>query len=180
MKGRNLAVIVAALRPASGTTLLARLFADYAILSREHPLIFDTDSIDRSLSRYFPRSARRVDLDRVQGQMSLFDTLASATPGTRVVDVTHRRMKKFFDLMPNLQASDFDYVIFDMPPLGLTSPTLGMAGFMDKMLLVVEGEKNNRDAVRRGYEALVASRDNVSVVFNKARSYIPKWLHSDS
>jgi hypothetical protein len=105
MKGKNLAVIVAALRPGSGTTLLARLFADYAILSREHPLIFDTDSIDCKLSRYFPRSARRVDLDRVQGQMSLFDTLASATRGTCVVDVTHRRMKKFFDLM-----HEIDYV----------------------------------------------------------------------
>jgi hypothetical protein len=105
MKGRNLAVIVAALRPGSGTTLLARLLADYAILSREHPLIFDTDSIDRDLSRYFPHSARLVDLDRVQGQMSLFDTLASAAPFTRVVDVTHRRFRKFFDLM-----HDIDYL----------------------------------------------------------------------
>ena len=26
-------------------------------------------------------------------------------------------LKRFFDLMPNLKASDFDYVIFDMPPL---------------------------------------------------------------
>jgi len=99
MKGRNLALIVTALRPGSGTTLLSRLLADYAIAAREHPLIFDTDSADRHLSRYFPHSARRVDLDRVQGQMSLFDTLASAAPFTRVVDVTHRRLKKFFDLM---------------------------------------------------------------------------------
>src|SRR5919202_4274671 len=105
MNGRNLAVVVAALRPDSGTTLLARLFADYAILSREHPLIFDTDIIDCELSRYFPHSARLVDLDRVQGQMSLFDTLASSTLGTRVVDVTHRRMKKFFHLM-----HEIDYV----------------------------------------------------------------------
>src|SRR5215204_435769 len=105
MKGRNLAVIAAALRPGSGTTLLARLFTDYAILSREHPLIFDTDSLDCDLSRYFPHSARLVDLDRVQGQMSLFDTLASAAPGTPVVDVTYRRLKKFFDLM-----HDIDYL----------------------------------------------------------------------
>ena len=100
--------------------------------------------------------------------------------GPTSAGVAQLGLKKFFDLMPNLQASDFDYVIFDMPPLGQTSPTLGMAGFMDKMLLVVESETNNRDAVKRGYEALVASRDNVSVVFNKARSYIPRWLHSDS
>jgi hypothetical protein len=105
MKERNLAVIVAALRPRSGTTLLARLFADYAILSRAHPLIFDTDSLDRDLSRYFPHSARLVDLDRVQGQMSLFDTLASTARGTRVVDVTYRRLNKFFDLM-----HDIDYL----------------------------------------------------------------------
>ncbi len=89
-------------------------------------------------------------------------------------------LKKFFDMMPNLKASDFDYIIFDMPPLGQTSPTIGMAGFMDKVLLVVEAEKNGRDAVSRGYEALTSQRDNVSVIFNKARTYTPKWLNGDS
>jgi len=89
-------------------------------------------------------------------------------------------LKRFFDMMPNLKASDFDYVIFDMPPVSQTSPTVGMAGFMDKVLLVVEAEKNNRDAVKRGYEALTTQRDNVSVIFNKARSYSPKWLNGDS
>jgi uncharacterized protein involved in exopolysaccharide biosynthesis/Mrp family chromosome partitioning ATPase len=87
-------------------------------------------------------------------------------------------LKKFFDLMPNLKASDFDYIIFDMPPLNETSPTIGMAPFMDKMLLVVEAEKNSREAVKRGYSALIAGRDNVSVVLNKSRSYVPKWLDS--
>ena len=89
-------------------------------------------------------------------------------------------LKKFFDMMPNLKASDFDYIIFDMPPLGQTSPTIGMAGFMDKVLLVVEAEKNGREAVKRGFEALTSQRDNISVVFNKARTYVPKWLNSDS
>jgi len=57
---------------------------------------------------------------------------------------------------------------------------LGMAGFMDKLLLVVEAEKNNREMVKRGYAELVAGRDNVSVVFNKGRSYVPKWINGDS
>jgi hypothetical protein len=30
--------------------------------------------------------------------------------------------------------------------------------------------------VKRGYQKLVAERENVSVVFNKAQSYGPKWL----
>jgi polysaccharide biosynthesis transport protein len=83
--------------------------------------------------------------------------------------------KKFFDLMPNLKASDFDYIIFDMPPLTETSPTWGMAAFMDKVLLVVEAEKNNRDLLKRGYRKLAVERNNVSMVVNKVRSYGPKW-----
>ena len=87
-------------------------------------------------------------------------------------------LKKFFDLMPNLKASDFDYIIFDMPPLSETSPTIGIAPFMDKVLFIVEAEKNTREAVKQGYASLIASRNNVSVVFNKSRSYVPKWLES--
>jgi Mrp family chromosome partitioning ATPase len=89
-------------------------------------------------------------------------------------------LKKFFDMMPNMKASDFDYIIFDMPPLRETSPTWGMAAFMDKLLLVVEAEKNNRDVVQRGYRKLVEERDNVSVVVNKTRSRVPGWLDSES
>jgi len=89
-------------------------------------------------------------------------------------------LKKFFDMMPNMKASDFDYIIFDMPPLDQTSPTWGMAAFMDKLLVVVEAEKNNREIIRRSYGKLVAERNNVAVVVNKARSYVPKWLDSES
>ena len=89
-------------------------------------------------------------------------------------------LKKFFDMMPNLKASDFDYIIFDMPPLQPTSPTWGMAAFMDKLLLVVEAEKNSREVIKRSYGKLLAERNNVAVVVNKVRSYVPKWLDSES
>jgi len=55
-----------------------------------------------------------------------------------------------------------------------------MAAYMDKLLLVVEAEKNNRDLVKRGYAKLMAERNNVSVVLNKTRSYIPKVLDTES
>jgi len=89
-------------------------------------------------------------------------------------------LKKFFDMMPNMKASDFDYIIFDMPPLEQTSPTWGMAAFMDKLLLVVEAEKNTREVIKRSYGKLIAERNNVAVVVNKTRSYVPKWLDSES
>jgi succinoglycan biosynthesis transport protein ExoP len=88
-------------------------------------------------------------------------------------------LKKFFDLMPNLKASDFDYIIFDMPPLGQTSPTLGMAPFMDKLLVMVAAGKDNRETVKRGVKALVSGRDNVSVLLNKVRDHAPKWMDGE-
>jgi len=108
------------------------------------------------------------------------DNLYLATVAQSNDGPVQRALKRFFSMMPNLKASDFDYIIFDMPPLTPTSSTLGMAEYMDKVLLVVEAEKNNRDVVRRGYAELAAGRANVSVVMNKVRSYLPKWVDGDS
>lgn len=99
-------------------------------------------------------------------------TVASPTSG----GLAQVGLKKFFDMMPNMKASDFDYIIFDMPPLHQTSPTWGMAAFMDKLLLVVEAEKNSHDVIMRGYAKLIAERPNLAVVVNKTRSYVPKLL----
>ena len=112
---------------------------------------------------------------------SASDNLYLATVGSSSTGgLVQIGVKKFFDMMPNMKASDFDYIIFDMPPLHQTSPAWGMSAFMDKLLLVVEGEKNNREVIKRGYRKLVAERDNVAVVVNKTRSYVPKWLDSES
>jgi len=84
--------------------------------------------------------------------------------------------KRFASLLPKLKASDYDYIIFDMPPVSQTSVTLRLAGFMDAMLLVVESEKTNRDAVLEAGSLLAETNANVSVVLNKTRSYIPAGL----
>ncbi len=86
--------------------------------------------------------------------------------------------KKFYRLMGQYKESELDYVIFDMPSIGDTSSTLPMAGFMDKVLLVVEAAKSGREAVKRAYTQLSAKTD-VSVIFNKSRSYGPKWLEGE-
>jgi len=108
------------------------------------------------------------------------ENLFLATVGNSHAGPAQLGLKKFFDLMPNLKASDFDYIIFDMPPLTSISPTWGMAAFMDKLLLVIEAEKSNRELVRRGYAKLMAERNNISVVLNKTHSYIPKALDTES
>ena len=86
--------------------------------------------------------------------------------------------RRFYNMLMEFKESDLDYVVFDMPSLGNTSATIALAGFMDAVLLVVEAEKNNRDAVKRAYEQL-AAKTKVSVVFNKSRSYGPRWLEGE-
>ena len=108
------------------------------------------------------------------------ENLYLATVGSAKSGPAQLGLKRFFDLMPNLKASDFDYIIFDMPPLEQTSPTWALSPFMDKMLLIVQGDTTNREAVKRGYRKLTTERDNVAVVFNKAQSYGPKWIQGEN
>src|SRR5215469_4301732 len=47
----------------------------------------------------------------------------------------------FVSLLPRIKASDYTYIIFDMPPVSQTSITSRLAGFMDMVLLVIQSEK---------------------------------------
>lgn len=84
--------------------------------------------------------------------------------------------KRFRQLVPRLKASDFDYIIFDMPPVSQISLTPRLARFMDTVLLVVESEKTGRDAMQKASAILAETNPNVGIVFNKETRYIPQWL----
>jgi polysaccharide biosynthesis transport protein len=88
--------------------------------------------------------------------------------------------QRFSKLVPKLKASDFDYIIFDMPPVSQISITPRLAGFMDMVLMVVESEKTDRDLVQRATALLGESRAHVGVVLNKMKRYVPRRLYQDS
>src|SRR5262249_18183905 len=85
--------------------------------------------------------------------------------------------KQFAYLVPKLRASDYDYIIFDMPPVSQISVTSKLARLMDVNLLVVESEKTGRDVAKQATDMLTGSKAKVGVVLNKRRSYVPQWLH---
>ena len=87
--------------------------------------------------------------------------------------------KRFSHLVTQLKASDYDYIILDMPPVTEISVTPRLARFMDMILLVVESEKTDRDAAQRAATLLSESRANVGVVLNKNRTYVPKRLQHE-
>ena len=175
---------VAGFSQAAGTsTLAAGLAAALSETNEGKVLLVDANLVPNQVHPFFkgkPAYSLNAALKPNGPIDAAAENLYLATVGSPNAGLAQLGLKKFFDLMPNLKASDFDYIIFDMPPLNQTSPTWGMAAFMDKVLLVVEAEKNTRDAVRRGYLRLVTERDNVSIVFNKARSYGPRSLELET
>jgi uncharacterized protein involved in exopolysaccharide biosynthesis/Mrp family chromosome partitioning ATPase len=169
---------------AGASTLAAGLAASLSETNDGKVLLVDVNLGPEEVHPFFkgkPAYSLNAALKPKEKIASAADNLYLATVGpSNTGGPAQVGLKKFFDMMPTLKASDFDYVIFDMPPLDQTSPTWGMAAFMDKVLLVVEAEKNNRDLIKRSYRKLVAERNNVAVVVNKTRSYVPKWLDSGS
>jgi uncharacterized protein involved in exopolysaccharide biosynthesis/Mrp family chromosome partitioning ATPase len=168
---------------AGASTLAAGLAASLSETNDGKVLLVDVNLGPEDVHQFFkgkPAYSLSAALKPKGTIASAADNLYLATVGSPNAGPAQLGLKKFFDMMPNLKASDFDYIIFDMPQLSQTSPTWGMAAFMDKLLLVVEAEKDNREIIKRGYGKLVAERDNLGVVVNKARSYVPKWLHGDS
>jgi uncharacterized protein involved in exopolysaccharide biosynthesis/Mrp family chromosome partitioning ATPase len=175
---------VASFSKAAGTsTLAAGLAASLSETNDGKVLLVDVNLGPQEVHPFFkgkPAYSLNAALKQDRTIDSASQNLYLATVGSPNAGPAQLGLKRFFDMMPNLKASDFDYIIFDMPPLAQTSPTWGMAPFMDKFLLVVEAEKNNRAMIKRGYGKLVAARDNIDVVVNKARSYVPKWLDGES
>jgi uncharacterized protein involved in exopolysaccharide biosynthesis/Mrp family chromosome partitioning ATPase len=169
---------------AGASTLAAGLAASLSETNDGKVLLVDVNLGPEELHPFFkgkPAYPLNAALKPEKNIASAADNLYLATVGSsNAGGLAQLGLKRFFDMMPNMKASDFDYIIFDMPALDQTSPTWGMAPFMDKLLLVVEAEKNNRDLIKRGYGKLVQGRDNVSVVVNKTRSYVPRWLNGGS
>ena len=87
--------------------------------------------------------------------------------------------KRFNHLVPKLKASDYDYIVFDMPPVSPTSPTPRLASHMDLTLLILESERTGQKAAARAKELMRESRANVATVLNKCHQHVPGALSQE-
>jgi uncharacterized protein involved in exopolysaccharide biosynthesis/Mrp family chromosome partitioning ATPase len=110
------------------------------------------------------------DSAMVQENLYVVDDIAA---GEQLPSILPKRFKQ---LVPRLKASDFDYIIFDMPPVSQISLTPRLAKFMDVVLMVIESEKTPAETVRKASALLTESGAKVGVVLNKERKYVPQWL----
>jgi MinD-like ATPase involved in chromosome partitioning or flagellar assembly len=82
-------------------------------------------------------------------------------------------------LMPKIKESDYDYIIFDLPPVSQTSATARLAGYMDITLLVVESERTGQQPAAKASALMRDARANVAAVLNKYRRHVPQALSQD-
>jgi Uncharacterized protein involved in exopolysaccharide biosynthesis len=86
---------------------------------------------------------------------------------------------KFSHIVPKLRASDYDYIVFDMPAISPMSTTPRLGGYMDIVLLVLEAEKTGQQLAARATALMRESRANVAAVVNKYRPHVPARLSQE-
>lgn len=86
---------------------------------------------------------------------------------------------KFNHIVPKLRASDYDYIVFDMPSISPMSATPRLGSYMDIVLLVLESEKTGQQLAARATALMRESRANVAAVVNKYRAHVPARLSQE-
>jgi succinoglycan biosynthesis transport protein ExoP len=87
--------------------------------------------------------------------------------------------KKLTEMFPKFKASDYDYIIFDMPPVSTTSMTARLTGYLDMVLMVVESGQTNRELVKQSSALILKSQPNLTTILNKTRRYAPDWINAE-
>jgi Mrp family chromosome partitioning ATPase len=99
-----------------------------------------------------------------------------ADPDGKRVGVLPRRLA---GLVPQMKASDYDYIIFDLPPVTQTSATAKLAGLLDMTFVVLESEKTQTDLAKQATSLLTESRADVALILNKHHRYLPHRVDTD-
>lgn len=177
----KLVAVTSCSRGAGVTTMAAGLAASLSETGDGNVLLVDMNVEGGAAHPFFRGKPGLADLlagggrSAAQVQEQLF--LVHGTGGDEALPKSlHKRLAH---LLPKLHASDYDYIIFDMPPVTQTSVTPRLAGFMDMVFIVVDGDKTNREWLKHANQMLKQSKANIAAVFNKRREYVPRWLHHE-
>jgi Mrp family chromosome partitioning ATPase len=164
------------------STLAAGLAASFSHTGDGHVLLVDMN-YNQGAAQPFYRGKPGLDiaLEKETKDTALIqENLYVASDNMNDSNLPRVIPRRFAALVNKFKASDYDYIIFDLPPVNQISATSRVAPFMDMVLLVAEAEKTDRDALSKVRDQLVATGASVSAVLNKTRDYIPRFLQSES
>ncbi|HTG44433.1 MAG TPA: hypothetical protein VK633_07855, partial [Verrucomicrobiae bacterium] len=113
-----------------------------------------------------------------RGSGKVLNNLYVATAGNPADPEVQNLSKQLARVVPKLRVSDYDYIVFDLPPTTPTTPTARLSGLMDLVILVVEAGKDNHETVKQAGQLLARAKAPVSAVLNKVSNPVPRWLHN--
>lgn len=96
-------ILVCSARPRIGKTLLARLFVEYCRADSQPVAAYTINPIDVALGDFLPDVVNTVSLAETSGQMALFDRLVMDDATTKIVDIGHQALDKFFTLAYDIE-----------------------------------------------------------------------------
>ena len=172
-------VAVTGLGGGSGVTTIAAGLAQSLSETGEGNVLLVDMTGSQGSAQQFTRGKVACGLDEILGSRDsahVQQNLYVVTDNSSSEQLSRNLPLRFTKLIPKLKASDFDYIIFDMPAVSQLSITPRLAGFMDIVLFVLESEKTSHDAAMRATAMLAKSTGHIGAVLNKTKSYVPAAL----
>lgn len=180
VKKPKLVAVTSCGRGTGASTVAAGLAASLSKTGEGNVLLVDMN-MEQQAPFHFRDGKIQVGLDELLEGQNRADAMVNdnlyvvphATGNDRLARILPKR---FIDMVPRLRASDYDYIIFDMPAVNQVSVTPQLARFMDMVFLLVESEKTNRETVKRAGNLLNQASCTLSVIVNRTRNYLPRAL----
>lgn len=175
-------IAMTGLGESSGVTTIASGLAGSLSKIGEGSVLLVDMTLGSETAQQFYNGKNIMNLDEVLDSAEdakVENNLYVVAEGSNGVKLPRIMPQRFNKIMPKLRASDFDYIVFDMPPVSPISSTPRLASFMDVVLMVMESEETNRDVANQALELLSESRAHLGGILNKTKSHVPKKLEQD-
>lgn len=175
-------VAVTGVSPKAGVTSIAAGLARSLSETGDGNVLLVDFTNRHGSSQQFSHGRSHCELDELfeaRDNAQVETNLYVVNEGKNNEQLSRQLPQRFSKIVPKLKASDFDYIIFDMPTVSQISITPRLANYMDMVLLVAESEKTNQDVAERAVSLLRNSKAHLGLVMNKTRSYIPAALDND-
>jgi polysaccharide biosynthesis transport protein len=179
----KLVAITACDEGAGVTTLAAGLAAALSKTGDGSALLVDMNTADGKTQSFYrgkpgcgPSESTEIE-SAVEGETAATMAVAAISPEIRKHDRLAKLLPPSFNhLVPKLKATEYDYIVFDMPCVTQTSVTPRLASHMDIVLMVLESERTGQLPASRATTLMREARANVVAVLNKCRTYVPARL----
>jgi protein-tyrosine kinase len=181
IKNGNLIMVTSALAGEGKSFCTVNLAMSIAMEMDRTVLLVDADVARPSVPRILGVGTDRGLLDiLLDEKLSLSDVLIKTDVEKLTLLTAGRRHSHSTELLASRSMGELlkelaeryadRVVIFDSPPLLLTSEARVLAGQMGQIVLVVEAETTSQQAVKEALRA-IESCDVVNLIYNKARSF---------